>query len=146
MIRASDRDREQVVATLGVHASEGRLTLAEFEERATTAYAARHLAELDALLVDLPAGPRPRDADVVSARGGRRPRSFDVRARWGSWAFVGVTCLIIWALASLAQARPLYFWPVWVIGPWGFVLLRHTFGAGRSRSYRQSSEGAGRGR
>ncbi|MER5332415.1 DUF1707 domain-containing protein [Micromonospora sp. NPDC002717] len=53
-IRVSHRDREAVVVRLGVAASEGRLTLAEFEDRSTHAYAAKTYGELDVLVADLP--------------------------------------------------------------------------------------------
>lgn len=53
-IRASDADRERVVATLQQHVGAGRLTLDEFSERSATAYRARTLGELDALTRDLP--------------------------------------------------------------------------------------------
>ncbi len=54
-LRASDAERNEVVELLGEHASAGRLTLAELEERVQRAYAARTRAELAALTEDLPA-------------------------------------------------------------------------------------------
>ena len=45
-IRASDRDRDAVVATLRDAFSEGRLSLEEFQERATATYAARTWGDL----------------------------------------------------------------------------------------------------
>lgn len=54
-LKCSDADREAACAQLHAAMAEGRLTVAETEERLTTAYAARHHHELDALLVDLPA-------------------------------------------------------------------------------------------
>jgi hypothetical protein len=61
-LRASDLERDQVVALLSEHAATGRLTLAELEERAAQAYAAKTAAELAALLHDLPEqiAPVPR--------------------------------------------------------------------------------------
>jgi hypothetical protein len=56
-IRASDNDRERVVAALREAFTEGRLTLDEFEERTSVAYAARTWGELRALTDDLPAPP-----------------------------------------------------------------------------------------
>jgi hypothetical protein len=53
-VRASDADRERVVAALQEHTAAGRLTLDEFTERATTVYAARTLDELAATTADLP--------------------------------------------------------------------------------------------
>jgi hypothetical protein len=52
-LRASDTDRERVVALLTEAAGDGRLTLGEHAERAGQAYAARTLGELSALTADL---------------------------------------------------------------------------------------------
>jgi Domain of unknown function (DUF1707)/Cell wall-active antibiotics response 4TMS YvqF len=61
-LRASDADRERMVALLREHATDGRLTLEEFTERISVAYEARTIDELDALGRDLPAAgsPTPR--------------------------------------------------------------------------------------
>lgn len=56
-IRASDEDRERVVATLRREVGTGRLTLDEFSQRAEDAYRARTVGELEALTLDLPAVP-----------------------------------------------------------------------------------------
>jgi hypothetical protein len=55
-IRASDSDRESVVEILRDAYTEGRLDLVEFDERTTSAYAARTWAQLRELTSDLPAG------------------------------------------------------------------------------------------
>jgi hypothetical protein len=52
-LRASDADRERVVALLTDAAEDGRLTLGEHADRAERAYAARTLGELAALTADL---------------------------------------------------------------------------------------------
>jgi hypothetical protein len=54
-LRASDADRERVVALLTQAAGDGRLTLGEHAERAERAYAARTLGELSVLTTDLAA-------------------------------------------------------------------------------------------
>jgi hypothetical protein len=56
-IRASDADREVVVDVLREAFSEGRLTLDEFDERMSAAYASRTWGQLRELTVDLPAQP-----------------------------------------------------------------------------------------
>jgi hypothetical protein len=56
-IRASDRDRDAVVATLRDAYSEGRLSLEEFQERSTAAYAGRSWGDLKELTTDLPVQP-----------------------------------------------------------------------------------------
>jgi hypothetical protein len=56
-IRASDADREVVVATLRDAYTAGRLTLDEFDERTSQAYAAKTWGELRRLTADLPTQP-----------------------------------------------------------------------------------------
>jgi Domain of unknown function (DUF1707) len=56
-IRASDVDREAVVATLREAYMAGRLTMDEFDERMTAAYNGRTWGDLRELTTDLPAQP-----------------------------------------------------------------------------------------
>jgi hypothetical protein len=53
-IRVSDADRESIVVKLTAATAEGRLTLAEFEDRSSRAYASRTWEDLVVLLEDLP--------------------------------------------------------------------------------------------
>jgi hypothetical protein len=76
-MRASDQERENVVDVLRNAYADGRLTLEEFSERTSGAYAARTWAELRELTGDLPVQPvfgadlpRPRSA-VEAGRAGR---------------------------------------------------------------------------
>ncbi len=57
MTRASDAEREAVVARLRNAAGEGRLTVEELDERIDAAYAATTRAELEPLTADLPDTP-----------------------------------------------------------------------------------------
>ncbi|GGM83276.1 hypothetical protein GCM10010106_32400 [Thermopolyspora flexuosa] len=52
-LRASDADRERVVSVLQEACADGRLTVAEHEERVERAYLAKTLGELAALTADL---------------------------------------------------------------------------------------------
>src|SRR6266516_1186518 len=54
-LRASDGERRRVVATLQAACVEGRLNLDEYGQRVEDALAARTRAQLEALLIDLPA-------------------------------------------------------------------------------------------
>ena len=74
-IRASDEDRQRIVAALERHTGAGRLTLDEFAQQVELASDARTLSDLAAVVEDLPAdagtpaaaeGPR-RDLLVVLA-------------------------------------------------------------------------------
>jgi DUF1707 SHOCT-like domain len=69
-VRASDAEREQTVTLLQRSFADGRLALAELEERASAAYAARTRAELRELTADLPAAvqPQPRRGTAVDTR------------------------------------------------------------------------------
>jgi len=93
--RASDAEREAVVARLRDAAGEGRLTVEELDERIDAAYAARTRDELDPLTADLPdAGPGAWPAAVgegmpVGAAGATAPSVVlgilgggDRRGRW----------------------------------------------------------------
>ncbi len=53
-MRVSDAERDAVIRQLGEHAGEGRLTLAEHEERIDQAMDAKTRGQLDRLLADLP--------------------------------------------------------------------------------------------
>ncbi len=88
-IRASDADREHAVGLLRDGYACGRLTLTEFDERTTAAFASRTWGELRKLTRDLPApGQRPPLPAAPAARadaprqaggsGDRRPRAAPV--------------------------------------------------------------------
>jgi DUF1707 SHOCT-like domain len=53
-VRASDAERDAVAAELGEHLKDGRLDMAEFDERMSQAMGARTRGDLDQLLADLP--------------------------------------------------------------------------------------------
>ena len=67
-IRASDHDRDAVVATLRDAFSEGRLSLEEFQERTTATYAARTWGDLKELTTDLPWARRLFERFIARAR------------------------------------------------------------------------------
>jgi DUF1707 SHOCT-like domain len=56
-IRASDQERESVVDVLRDAYTDGRLTLEEFDERTSAAYASKTWADLRELTADLPVEP-----------------------------------------------------------------------------------------
>ena len=73
-LRAADADRAAVAGVLGEHMSAGRLTLDEYDERLTRAYAARTFGELDELIADLPAQPGAAPAPARRRHGPTRHR------------------------------------------------------------------------
>lgn len=136
-LRAADADRVAVATALGEHMSAGRLTLAEYDERVARAYAARTLGDLTELTADLPAvgiqpiaPPAPNDSPVARsacrpAGRGRNPHA------WSAWLRTALIVTTIWLISSLSSGAPDYFWPMWVVGPWGAVLLAQRFGGRR---------------
>jgi hypothetical protein len=84
-VRASDADRDAVVARLQTALAEGRIDLDEFGQRATVAYEATTLAELEVVVADLPSdGPPP--VEIVGTRVPEAVSSIfgDVRLAGGS--------------------------------------------------------------
>lgn len=123
-IRASDMDRESVVTILRDAHAEGRLTLDEFQERVSAAYAARTWGELADLTADLPVQPvlSLRDQGAPGQpRAGDLPRLPPVspeatpsamRPRQGRNGPDGrlLPALFIWAVIAAAAGSP------WIAG------------------------------
>jgi hypothetical protein len=112
-LRVGDAERGQVIDQLADHHAAGRLTLAEFEERMTSAWAARTGAELEVLVRDLPAPARP--APRAPAR--PRPR-LDGQTR----TYLAVIALL-WLIWLVSGAG--YPWPVWPMLGWGIGVAGH---------------------
>ncbi len=139
-IRASDAERDRAAEALREHHAAGRLSIEEFQERLDSVYNAKTLGELDGLMADLPAIDlyqlpipadqrfRPPHPPATRAHGRMSPAW---RAAWASWASVSLLCVVIWLItAGIASGGAAYFWPIWVIGPMGAILLaRWVFGA-----------------
>ncbi len=149
-MRAGDKDRELVAEQLRSALSEGRLTLVEYDERLQQAYAARTYGDLDGILDDLP-GVIPVSASQVVPAGVQpdtEPAGHPHHGGnwlgpvWTSWASTGVVLIVIWALSDFGG----YFWPAWVLGPWGAVLLLRTLagwaGRGRGHNLRAATDAA----
>ncbi len=141
-LRAADADRAAVATVLGQHMSAGRLTVDEYDERLARTYAAKTYGELDEITADLPSTdvtPRPAPATPAPASPGPHGGWDADPHSWRAWVTTSLIVLTIWAATSLASWEFLYFWPVWVIGPWGAVLLAQTFtGRGDDRADRRS--------
>jgi hypothetical protein len=106
-LRASDADRERTVAALRDHGGAGRLDVDELDERTEAALRARTLAELDALVADLPRPASGRD------RSGFRPH---LRV----YLMVIGLLVVVWATCGVG-----YPWPVWPALGWGIGLAAH---------------------
>jgi hypothetical protein len=136
-VRTSDSEREQVVTVLRQAIVEGRLTLAEGEERIASAYESKFRDELYPLTNDLPGGARDPLGDSLrdQIRGsrhewhGRRRRGFFCVPFLALLAFVIIAgfgggfhffWLIPLVFLTLFVARRIFFWRAWSggRGPW----------------------------
>ena len=96
-LRASDADRDHTATRLRDAVGEGRLTLAEADERIAAAYTAVHHHDLAALTADLPAPTPPPPAPPAR----RRPPLLPV-------------VLLVLAVAWIASPLP-FPWPLLLI-------------------------------
>jgi hypothetical protein len=124
-VRVGDAERERVAEQLaGAHA-EGRLTLAEYDERVRAAHGAVVAADLAPLTADLPAPARAPRAAGADRRHLSREAALpakDLRRAVAVWAAVSVLNLVIWVAVSVGTGAAVTPWWIWVAGPWGAVL------------------------
>ncbi|WP_328606297.1 DUF1707 domain-containing protein [Amycolatopsis sp. NBC_00345] len=100
-LRASDDDRERVAATIQAAGAEGRLTLAEVEDRLSTVYATRFTDELGELTTDL---PRPQPERRPFVRDALRHPA--LRVHLGIVVAIAVLLIVRWAVSGAE-----FFWP-----------------------------------
>ncbi len=127
-MRASDADRDRVVATLSENFQAGRLTSGELEERTGRALAARTLGELAGLTADLPAPARPGQAAPAA------------RQRWPAYPGLVLLVPLLAALSVVSLVLSVrtghHGWAAWWVVPVGLLVARRL--AGR-RGVRQDS-------
>ena len=122
-MKASDVDRDAVVATLSEHFQAGRLTGEELDERTGHALTARTLGELDELTADLPAIHPAAPAPVV--------RTWGLGYPWLAPVAVALAALAMAALVlGVGEGRRGVWW--WII-PAGLFLARRLAGRGGVR-------------
>ena len=117
-MRASDAERDAIVADLGQHFQEGRLDHAEFDQRVTVALAARTRGQLDTLLADLPqAAPVPASGPVPQGQPGPlggRPRVL---------AFLPLALAVLFITAAASHGWHHGGAGGWPYVPFGFLWL-----------------------
>lgn len=138
-MRASDGDRDKVASVLREHYAQGRLTNEEFDERLEQLYTSKTYGELAILTSDLPDVDLRRLPDVPSRspeRAGKSAadgkRNKGLREAWSVWATASGINWMIWLVIGITSGLEFpYPWPLWVMGPWGVVLLVGTLFPGR---------------
>jgi len=139
-MRAADADRHQMAEQLKASLDEGRLSLAEYDDRVRQAYAARTYAELLMLVADLPR-PGMSAAEVnakhsAEMRRAERKLPIALAVLWTVWGSVAAVNLVIWALVAIPGGLDTYFWPIWLAVP-GAALGAVTVGVQSIRRQRR---------
>ena len=133
-MRASDRDRQQVVDRLRCALEDGRLTMEEYVDRMEVAYQAATYGDLAPLCSDLPVSPPVMAGPTADARATAPPVAFFragylaalpavLKVLWVKWLVVVSVNVAVWALVSGTSGHLAYPWPVWVAGPYGAALF-----------------------
>jgi hypothetical protein len=132
-LRASDRDRQQVVERLRGALEDGRLTMAEYVDRMGVAYQAATYGDLAPLYADLPdsvpdpvpAGPGTAAAPpaVASRVGYLAGLPLVLKVLWTVWLVAVSVNVVVWILVRDPGGHLSYPWPLWVAGPYGAVLF-----------------------
>jgi hypothetical protein len=136
-LRAADVDRQFVADRLKAALDEGRLSLHEFDDRLRETYAACTYGDLDRLLADLPgaersqlvpappASPASRQPPTAPEPSARRGFPRWILAAWSGWLTVALIVNAVWFATTVSGGNEDY-WPIWVMLPWGAVLLAGT--------------------
>lgn len=116
-VRASDEEREQVAEVLRQAMGEGRLTLAEGEERLAETYATTYRDELPRLTADL---PRPEPARPS----GGRPRA---RRSWRRRPAIVLAVAAAVAAGVWAAVASGPLWPAILLGILAIILVKRAW-------------------
>ncbi len=113
-IRIGDDDREDTIGVLRQAYAEGRLDLAEFEERVQRVEGATFGHELVTLTADLPkVGEATSPTPTASAKGSAFRKEYSI------FIAAPIICTAIWAMTDFGGT----FWPMWVWFGCGAVIL-----------------------
>ena len=115
-MRASDRDRAVIETVLADAFAEGRLTRAEYDERADAVLASRTLGDLVPLVADLPVARAPRSSSSDLQQ--QAVRKWESDRREALLGLIGLSALLwtIWAVTMWGE----FPWPLF---PMGFALM-----------------------
>ncbi|MFI5935786.1 DUF1707 domain-containing protein [Actinoplanes sp. NPDC051494] len=139
-MRAADADRHKIAEQLKSALDEGRLSLAEYDDRVRDAYAARTYGDLVGLVDDLPR-PGTSAAEVAAQRAAEdrrlaRKLPMALMVLWTVWGSLAAVNLLAWFLVLVTVDSEIYPWPIWLLVP-GAALGATTVGVQRIRSRRR---------
>ena len=123
-LRLSDADRDVASEFLRRHFAEGRLTLDEMEDRLAVVYAAKTGADLAGIFDDLPAETAVEPVAAAGPPVRPRPPGRALADQLRVYLLVNALMVAIWLMSGGG-----YFWPIWVIVPWGFAMAMKITGS-----------------
>lgn len=131
-IRTSDAERDRVARLLQEHFAQGRLDHEEFTERLGRAYKAKTADDLARVTTDFPeTDPAEKGHtarfDTGVAAPPLRLRDPALMVPWWLYGGVNILCFTIWLILYLTTDAS-YPWFLWVLAPWGILMLVVTFG------------------
>ena len=112
-MRASDRDRQQVVDRLRCALEDGRLTMEEYVDRMEVAYQAATYGDLAPLCSDLPVSPPAMTRPTADARATAPPAAFFLA---GYLADLPAVLKVLWVTWLVVVSVNVAVWP-WSAGP-----------------------------
>lgn len=132
-LRIGDSDRELVSRLLKSAVDEGRLTLAEYDERLQHVYEAKTVGDLTPVTNDLMGTGRGvlavsdsgelRTQRPVNRTPKQRGTPVWIKWIWFSWGVPVALCATIWLIIFLTGGGETQgFWPLWVAGPLGAIM------------------------
>ena len=112
-LRIGDADREAAAAELREHYAQGRLSLAELNQRLDAIFAAVTRADLRRVTADLPpAMPRQVPLPAGQAQRSRQDAGPGSSRRGGLWLPTALFALLAWILLASTLLPGLRFWPM----------------------------------
>lgn len=121
-LRVGTAEREGVAQILGSAMADGRLTLAEYEERVDAVWKSSTRGELARVTDDLPAVKAESESDVDKSSEWRE--YFD---EWRWWFGGAIIMSGIWGFQSISDGELNGYWPGWPLGIWALILVAMIF-------------------
>ncbi len=129
-LRAADTDRHKIAEQLKGALDEGRLSLAEYDDRVRDTYAALTYADLMGIVEDLPQPGLSADdvhaRRLAAQRRAARRLPFALMVLWTIFGAFAALNLAVWLILVLT-VDDIYPWPVWLLVP-GAALAATTIG------------------
>lgn len=126
-LRVGTAEREATAKLLGTAMADGRLTLAEYEERLDAVWLSATRGELARVTDDLPVSPDSSASEdseskfLAKSKDAAEWREYFDEWRW--WFGGAIIMTGIWGFQSISDGELTGYWPMWPLGIWAVVLV-----------------------